>query len=118
VVGGSVPTIAFVVALFWWLKCSHLWQANEKDRKMNDWPGARPPRNQAMQQVLAQAAPGQTGGQQGQAAPRQNGERQGQAQVLIQAAPEQNGQQQGQAAPRQNGQQQGQAQVADTMWLL
>uniref|UniRef100_A0A0D2XL35 Uncharacterized protein n=1 Tax=Fusarium oxysporum (strain Fo5176) TaxID=660025 RepID=A0A0D2XL35_FUSOF len=29
VIGGSVPTIPFIVALFWWLKCRHLWQANE-----------------------------------------------------------------------------------------
>lgn len=29
-VGGSVPTVAFVVALFWWLKCRHLWKANER----------------------------------------------------------------------------------------
>jgi len=31
VVGGSVPTIAFIVALFWWLKCKPLWKADEDD---------------------------------------------------------------------------------------
>ncbi|KAK4108552.1 hypothetical protein N656DRAFT_761206 [Canariomyces notabilis] len=30
VVGGLVPAIAFVTALFWWLKCKHLWKANER----------------------------------------------------------------------------------------
>lgn len=29
IVGSAVPTMAFVVALFWWLKCSHLWKATE-----------------------------------------------------------------------------------------
>lgn len=29
VLGAALPTFAFVVALFWWLKCSHLWKADE-----------------------------------------------------------------------------------------
>ena len=29
VVGGLVPFIAFLVALFGWLECQHLWSANE-----------------------------------------------------------------------------------------
>ena len=35
VVGGSVPAIAFVVALFWWLKCRDLWKANERQESIN-----------------------------------------------------------------------------------
>ncbi|KAM7188161.1 hypothetical protein V8F20_010657 [Naviculisporaceae sp. PSN 640] len=30
VVGGLVPTAAFVVALFWWVKCRQIWKANER----------------------------------------------------------------------------------------
>jgi hypothetical protein len=30
VLGGAIPLIAFLVALFWWVKCKHLWSANEK----------------------------------------------------------------------------------------
>ncbi|KAM7210408.1 hypothetical protein V8F06_014212 [Rhypophila decipiens] len=32
VVGGMVPTIAFIVALFWWVKCRQIWKANERTR--------------------------------------------------------------------------------------
>lgn len=28
--GSLVPTIAFLTAMFWWLKCKHLWAANER----------------------------------------------------------------------------------------
>ncbi|KAK3356408.1 hypothetical protein B0T25DRAFT_450916 [Lasiosphaeria hispida] len=28
-VGGLIPVVTFVIAVFWWLKCSHLWNANE-----------------------------------------------------------------------------------------
>lgn len=28
--GALVPTIALVTSLFWWLKCKHLWSANER----------------------------------------------------------------------------------------
>ncbi len=38
IVGGSVPSIAFVVALFWWLKCRHLWKANERrGHQLQQW---------------------------------------------------------------------------------
>lgn len=37
VIGGLVPTMAFVVALFWWLKCRHLWKANERRREYELW---------------------------------------------------------------------------------
>ncbi|KAF4457811.1 hypothetical protein F53441_325 [Fusarium austroafricanum] len=30
VIGGAIPLITFLVALFWWMKCKHLWSANEK----------------------------------------------------------------------------------------
>ncbi len=30
VVGGLVPIVAFVVAVFWWLKCQHLWATRER----------------------------------------------------------------------------------------
>ncbi len=42
VVGGLVPTIAFVVALFWWLKCNHLWKANERQREYQLWSARAP----------------------------------------------------------------------------
>jgi hypothetical protein len=29
--GLAVPTLAFLVAVFWWLKCQHLWKADEKE---------------------------------------------------------------------------------------
>jgi hypothetical protein len=28
-IGLFVPIVAFLVAVFWWLKCQHLWMANE-----------------------------------------------------------------------------------------
>lgn len=30
VIGGAIPLIAFIVALFWWVNCKHLWNASEK----------------------------------------------------------------------------------------
>jgi hypothetical protein len=30
VIGGLVPVAAFITAMFWWLKCQHLWSANEQ----------------------------------------------------------------------------------------
>lgn len=29
--GLAVPILAFLVAVFWWLKCQHLWKADEKE---------------------------------------------------------------------------------------
>ncbi|KAK0643191.1 hypothetical protein B0T16DRAFT_391758 [Cercophora newfieldiana] len=37
IIGSFVPTVAFVVALFWWLKCRHLWKANERRREVQLW---------------------------------------------------------------------------------
>ncbi|KAK0613957.1 hypothetical protein B0T14DRAFT_436678 [Immersiella caudata] len=37
VIGSIVPTMAFIVALFWWLKCRHLWKANERRREFQAW---------------------------------------------------------------------------------
>ncbi len=31
-IGGLVDIVAFIVAVFWWLKCQHLWSANERTR--------------------------------------------------------------------------------------
>lgn len=28
-IGGLIPFISCLVAMFWWLKCKHLWSANE-----------------------------------------------------------------------------------------
>ncbi|OIW22757.1 hypothetical protein CONLIGDRAFT_694582 [Coniochaeta ligniaria NRRL 30616] len=33
--GLAIPMVVFVVAVFWWLKCAHLWKANE-DRDMGN----------------------------------------------------------------------------------
>jgi hypothetical protein len=33
VVGSLFPIIALSTALFWWLKCKHLWKANERGRQ-------------------------------------------------------------------------------------
>ena len=38
VVGGLIPVSSFVVAVFWWLKCQHLWQANERGVR-SSWQG-------------------------------------------------------------------------------
>ncbi len=29
--GLAIPMIIFVVTVFWWLKCSHLWKVNDLD---------------------------------------------------------------------------------------
>ncbi|KAF2668945.1 hypothetical protein BT63DRAFT_246313 [Microthyrium microscopicum] len=29
--GLAIPTVSFVLAVFWWLKCQHLWKASETD---------------------------------------------------------------------------------------
>lgn len=36
VIGGVVPIIAFVVALIWWLKCQHMWRANQRGDRHTD----------------------------------------------------------------------------------
>jgi len=33
IIGGALPVIAFVVTLFWWLKCKPLWRANERAQR-------------------------------------------------------------------------------------
>lgn len=32
-VGGIVPVITFIVAIFWWIRCSDLWKADERARE-------------------------------------------------------------------------------------
>jgi hypothetical protein len=29
--GLALPTVAFLIAVFWWLKCQHLWKADERE---------------------------------------------------------------------------------------
>ncbi|KAK0641976.1 hypothetical protein B0T16DRAFT_358933 [Cercophora newfieldiana] len=36
VVGGTVPVVAFVVALFWWLKCQPMWKVNQRGERHAD----------------------------------------------------------------------------------
>ncbi|KAK3332753.1 hypothetical protein B0T19DRAFT_353144 [Cercophora scortea] len=50
VVGGIVPIFAFLVAVFWWLKCQHLWAAaGDEPRRIDLRRGHRVPGGQPVQ---------------------------------------------------------------------
>ena len=39
--GLAIPMVIFVVTVFWWLKCSHLWKANEDRDTENELRDSR-----------------------------------------------------------------------------